>query len=105
MVCTSPLICDDVEICKSVRPFILLQSFICPMPSTFVILFIQAAFCVMAMTGKELRFNVSWLASGHPVLDAAKLISEANRLFTSLLDMLQSSSSLPGQLTITIVNW
>lgn len=59
----------------------------------------------MAMTGKEHRFNVSWVASGHPVLDPAELISEANRLSTSLLDMLQSSSSIPGPLTITVVNW
>ncbi|XP_021722508.1 uncharacterized protein LOC110689995 [Chenopodium quinoa] len=54
--------------------------------------------------GKEHSFNISWLASDHPVLDPAKLASEANRLFTSLLDMLQSSSSIPGPLTITIVN-
>ncbi|XP_057252015.1 uncharacterized protein LOC104905104 isoform X2 [Beta vulgaris subsp. vulgaris] len=54
--------------------------------------------------GKEHRFNVSWVASGHPVLDPAELISEANRLSTSLLDMLQSSSSIPGPLTITVVN-
>lgn len=54
--------------------------------------------------GNDRRFNVLWLASGHPVLDLAKLTSEANRLSTRLLDMLQSSSSLPGSLTITIVN-
>lgn len=54
--------------------------------------------------GNDRRFNVSWLASGHPVLDPAELTSEANRLSTRLLDMLQSSSSLPGSLTIAIVN-
>ncbi|KAJ8453396.1 hypothetical protein Cgig2_008280 [Carnegiea gigantea] len=55
--------------------------------------------------GNDRRFNVLWLASGHPVLDPAELTSEANRLSTRLLDMLQSSSSLPGSLTIAIVNW
>jgi len=62
-------------------------------------------FSLVVMTGNDRRFNVLWLASGHPVLDPAKLISEANRLSTRLLDMLQSSSSLPGSLTIAIVNW
>lgn len=54
--------------------------------------------------GNDRRFNISWLASGHPVLDPSKLTSEANRLSTSLLEMLQSSSSLPGSLTIAVVN-
>ena len=59
----------------------------------------------MAMTGKERRFNVSWLPSGHPVLDPDKLISEANSLFSYLLDMLKSSNRTPGPLTVTVVNW
>ncbi|CAO2812829.1 unnamed protein product [Amaranthus hypochondriacus] len=55
--------------------------------------------------GKERRFNVSWLPSGHPVLDPDKLISEANSLFSYLLDMLKSSNRIPGPLTVTVVNW
>ncbi|KAL2895454.1 Symplekin [Bienertia sinuspersici] len=51
---------------------------------------------------KEHSFNVSWVASGHPVLDSAKLVSEANKLSASLLDMLQSSSAVPGPLTIGV---
>ncbi|XP_074263726.1 uncharacterized protein LOC141586415 [Silene latifolia] len=54
--------------------------------------------------GSERGFNISWVANGHPVLDAVKVSSEANRLFSSLLDILHSSSSIPGPLTIAIVN-
>ncbi|KAK9748584.1 hypothetical protein RND81_02G068400 [Saponaria officinalis] len=54
--------------------------------------------------GLERRFNISWLASGHPVLDVAKLMSEANRLFASLLGMLHSSNSIPGPVAIAVVN-
>ncbi|XP_021717692.1 uncharacterized protein LOC110685469 [Chenopodium quinoa] len=73
---------------------------------TCILLFTPDAVNTNRLTsgGKEHRFNISWLANDHPVLDLAKLASEANRLFTSLLDMLRSSSSIPGPLTITIVN-
>ncbi|KAL9244024.1 hypothetical protein vseg_017841 [Gypsophila vaccaria] len=54
--------------------------------------------------GVECRFNVSLLANGHPVLDVPKLVSEANMLFASLLGMLHSSNSVPGPLTIAVVN-
>ncbi|KAH9609014.1 hypothetical protein KSS87_020563 [Heliosperma pusillum] len=54
--------------------------------------------------GSERGFNISWLANGHPVLDALNLSSEANRLFSILLDMLHTSSSIPGPLTIAVVN-
>lgn len=50
-------------------------------------------------------FNISWLIGGHPNLDPIMLMAEANRMLGILIDLLQSSSSLPGALTITVVNW
>ncbi|XP_030947950.1 symplekin isoform X2 [Quercus lobata] len=49
-------------------------------------------------------FNISWLVGGHPVLDPVGLVSEANRTLDVLLNLLRSSNSLPGSLTITVVN-
>ncbi|XP_022019879.1 uncharacterized protein LOC110919933 isoform X4 [Helianthus annuus] len=49
-------------------------------------------------------FNVKWLAGGHPVLDPVALQSEANRYFLILLDLLSLSSSLPGSITISVIN-
>ncbi|PON68287.1 Symplekin/Pta [Parasponia andersonii] len=49
-------------------------------------------------------FNISWLVGAHPVLDPYMLMSEANRTLGVLLNLLQSASSLPGPLTITVVN-
>lgn len=49
--------------------------------------------------------NISWLVGGHPVLDPVVLMSEANRTISILLNLLQSAGSLPGCLTITVVNW
>ncbi|KAH7847088.1 hypothetical protein Vadar_021712 [Vaccinium darrowii] len=49
-------------------------------------------------------FNMSWVVGGHPVLDPVALMSEANRSLGILLDMLRSASSLPGPLTISVVN-
>ncbi|KAG5541930.1 hypothetical protein RHGRI_021681 [Rhododendron griersonianum] len=50
-------------------------------------------------------FNMSWLVGGHPVLDPVALTAEANRSLGILLDLLRSASSLPGPLTISVVNW
>lgn len=58
-----------------------------------------------ATRGSRLTFNISWLSGGHPILDPVVLTSDANRTLYILLDMLQSASSLPGSITITIVNW
>ncbi|KAK9983111.1 hypothetical protein SO802_032636 [Lithocarpus litseifolius] len=49
-------------------------------------------------------FNISWLVGGHPVLDPVGLMSEANRTLDILLNLLRSANSLPGSLTITVVN-
>nr|XP_043635426.1 symplekin isoform X1 [Erigeron canadensis] len=49
-------------------------------------------------------FNISWLAGGHPVLDSVALQSEANKYFMILLDLLRLASSLPGSITISVVN-
>ncbi|KAM4087276.1 hypothetical protein ACJW30_10G166100 [Castanea mollissima] len=49
-------------------------------------------------------FNISWLDGGHPVLDPVGLRSEANRTLDILLNLLRSADSLPGSLTITVVN-
>ncbi|KAI8548498.1 hypothetical protein RHMOL_Rhmol07G0277900 [Rhododendron molle] len=50
-------------------------------------------------------FNMSWLVGGHPVLDPVALTAEANRSLGILLELLRSASSLPGPLTISVVNW
>lgn len=50
-------------------------------------------------------FNISWLVGGHPVLDPVGLMSEANRTLGILLNLLGSANTLPGSLTITVVNW
>ncbi|KAK3021466.1 hypothetical protein RJ639_047638, partial [Escallonia herrerae] len=57
-----------------------------------------------AMTRNGWVFNVSWLVGGHPVLDPLALMSEANRSFSILLDLLRPASSLPASLTISVVN-
>ncbi|XP_068304402.1 uncharacterized protein [Pyrus communis] len=50
-------------------------------------------------------FNISWLLGGqHPILDPYMLMSEANRTLDILLNLLRSSSSLPGSVTIAVVN-
>ncbi|CAN6678824.1 unnamed protein product [Malus baccata var. baccata] len=49
-------------------------------------------------------FNISWLVGGHPILDPYMLMSEANRTLDILLNLLRSSSSLPGSVTIAVVN-
>ncbi|XVE95126.1 hypothetical protein REPUB_Repub02eG0069500 [Reevesia pubescens] len=59
---------------------------------------------VEAIRGSRRTFNVSWLNGGHPILDPVALTSDANRTLFILLDMLQSASSLPGSVTITVVN-
>lgn len=56
------------------------------------------------MEGNGRPFNISWLVSGHPILDSAALTSEANRTLGVLLSLLKSANSLPGSLTITAVN-
>ncbi|CAL0319275.1 unnamed protein product [Lupinus luteus] len=54
--------------------------------------------------GVKQAVNISWLVGGHPVLDTAVLMSEANRTIGILLNLLQAAGSLPGCLTITVVN-
>ncbi|KAK1554735.1 hypothetical protein Q3G72_016562 [Acer saccharum] len=54
--------------------------------------------------GSRRAFNISWLGVGHPFLDPVALMSEANRTLHTLLDLLLSASSLPGLVTITVVN-
>lgn len=50
-------------------------------------------------------FNISWLAGGHPILNPATLMSEANMTFGILVDFIQSTNRLPGALTISVINW
>ncbi|KAK8623473.1 hypothetical protein V6N13_118357 [Hibiscus sabdariffa] len=57
-----------------------------------------------ATRGSRRTFNISWLSGGHPMLDPVALASDANRTLCVFLDMLQPASSLPGAVTITIVN-
>ncbi|KAI9200581.1 hypothetical protein LWI28_010098 [Acer negundo] len=54
--------------------------------------------------GSGRAFNLSWLGVGHPFLDPVALMSEANMTLRTLLDLLLSASSLPGLVTITVVN-
>ncbi|KAE9609107.1 putative symplekin [Lupinus albus] len=54
--------------------------------------------------GVKQAVNISWLMGGHPVLDTAVLMSEANRTISILLNLLQAAGGLPGCLTITVVN-
>ncbi|XP_034676267.1 uncharacterized protein LOC117907037 isoform X6 [Vitis riparia] len=58
-----------------------------------------------SIEGSGRAFNISWVVGGHPVLDPASLMSDANRIIGVLLTLLQSASSLSGCLTITVVNW
>ncbi|KAL8232656.1 hypothetical protein R6Q57_002434 [Mikania cordata] len=57
-----------------------------------------------SMTRRTQVFNISSLTSGHPVLDSAALQSEANKCFLILLNLLRSASSLPGSITISVIN-
>ncbi|KAL6317735.1 hypothetical protein AAG906_030489 [Vitis piasezkii] len=57
-----------------------------------------------SIEGSGRAFNISWVVGGHPVLDPASLMSDANRIIGVLLTLLQSASSLSGCLTITVVN-
>ncbi|KOM41826.1 hypothetical protein LR48_Vigan04g202400 [Vigna angularis] len=61
----------------------------------------------LATKGGRQAFNVLWLVGGHPhpVLDPVVLMSEGNRTLGILLNLLQSVGTLPGCLTITVVNW
>lgn len=49
-------------------------------------------------------FNISWVVGHHPVLDPAVLTSDAKNTVGTLLDLLRSASSLPGLLTISVIN-
>ena len=60
---------------------------------------------IEATRGSRRTFNISWLSGVHPILDPVAVTSDANRTLYILLDMLQSASSLPVSVTITIVNW
>ncbi|KAL1059861.1 hypothetical protein V6Z11_1Z001100 [Gossypium hirsutum] len=75
---------------------------------TYVLLFtsdnVDSANFLEATRGSRQTFSVSWLSGGHPILDPVALTSDANRTLFILLGMLQSASSLPVSVTITIVN-
>ncbi|KAL3014059.1 hypothetical protein AAZX31_06G086900 [Glycine max] len=59
----------------------------------------------LAAKGIRQAVNVSWLVGHpHPVLDPVVLMSDANRTIGILLNLLQSVGSLPGCLTIAVVN-
>ncbi|KAK4353272.1 hypothetical protein RND71_028790 [Anisodus tanguticus] len=49
-------------------------------------------------------FNISWVVGHHPVLDPASLTSDAKNTVGTLLDLLRSACSLPGILTISVIN-
>ncbi|KAH1065466.1 hypothetical protein J1N35_030453 [Gossypium stocksii] len=75
---------------------------------TYVLLFtsdnVDSANFLEATRGSRQTFNLSWLRGGHPILDPVALTSDANGTLFILLGMLQSASSLPVSVTITIVN-
>ncbi|XP_029129352.1 uncharacterized protein LOC109809450 isoform X2 [Cajanus cajan] len=75
---------------------------------TFVLLFTSDISDTEKLSSKGVRkaVNVSWLVGGHPhpVLDPVVLMSDANRTIGILLNLLQAVGSLPGCLTITVVN-
>uniref|UniRef100_A0A2P2K4Q3 Uncharacterized protein LOC105630767 isoform X3 n=2 Tax=Rhizophora mucronata TaxID=61149 RepID=A0A2P2K4Q3_RHIMU len=73
---------------------------------TYVLLFSSDTDSENQVTeGNRRVFNISWLAGGHPILDAVALMSDANRTLNILLDFLRMPSRHPGSLTIAIVNW
>ncbi|XP_026428427.1 uncharacterized protein LOC113324320 isoform X2 [Papaver somniferum] len=53
---------------------------------------------------KGQNFNISWVVGGHPILVPDLLTLEANRSLGYLLDMLRSAKTVPGSVTITVVN-
>nr|GMD96462.1 Symplekin like [Ipomoea batatas] len=57
-----------------------------------------------ALTKFRRAFNISWIIGHHPIMDPAALISDANRTIGILLELLRSASSVPGSLTISVVN-
>lgn len=61
-------------------------------------------FLAIAISREGHHFNISWLASHHPVLDPATLASDANRSLGILLELLRSAKNLPGLLIISVVN-
>uniref|UniRef100_A0A2P2K4N9 Symplekin n=1 Tax=Rhizophora mucronata TaxID=61149 RepID=A0A2P2K4N9_RHIMU len=72
---------------------------------TYVLLFSSDTDSENQVTeGNRRVFNISWLAGGHPILDAVALMSDANRTLNILLDFLRMPSRHPGSLTIAIVN-
>ncbi|KAG2297743.1 hypothetical protein Bca52824_044412 [Brassica carinata] len=73
---------------------------------TFILLFTPDASDPENFSNEGTRqmFNISWLAGGHPILNSATLMSEANRTFGILLDLIQSAGRLPGALTIAVVS-
>ncbi|XP_017699952.2 uncharacterized protein LOC103713953 isoform X3 [Phoenix dactylifera] len=53
---------------------------------------------------EEWSFNVSQLAQGHSTVNPASLESEANRIVSLLLDILQSANTLRGSFVIAVIN-
>ncbi|XP_010460512.2 PREDICTED: uncharacterized protein LOC104741363 [Camelina sativa] len=68
---------------------------------TFILLFTPDASDPekVSSEGSRQMFNISWLAGGHPILNPATLMSEANRTFGILVDFIQSANRIPGALT------
>ncbi|KAL9269973.1 hypothetical protein AKJ16_DCAP26891 [Drosera capensis] len=54
--------------------------------------------------GKDHAFNISWVSTSHPVLDPVAVTAESNKFLFSLVDLLGPKNSLPGPLTIAVVN-
>ncbi|XP_038715711.1 uncharacterized protein LOC120009269 isoform X2 [Tripterygium wilfordii] len=57
-----------------------------------------------ATAGGGRTFNVSCLLGGHTILDLVAVMSEVNKSLGVLLDLLRSAGSIPGLLTIAVVN-
>lgn len=64
----------------------------------------MSIFLISTIDSRQM-FNISWLAGCHPILNPTTLMSEANRTFGILLDLIQSAGHLPGALTIAVVSW
>ncbi|CAN4092268.1 unnamed protein product [Withania somnifera] len=72
---------------------------------TYILLFTSSDTEKSGAQAKHGRaFNISWVVVHHPVLDPASLTSDAKNTVGTLLDLLRSASSLPGLLTISVIN-
>ncbi|GAB2293695.1 hypothetical protein Dimus_027908 [Dionaea muscipula] len=56
------------------------------------------------LEGKKWPFSISWVPNGHPLLERVVLTADSNKFLFTLLDLLGPNNSLPGPLTIAVIN-